>query len=300
MRPLREDTSAAAHAANAGPSRSAYRMRRAWALPWVRTAVTVYLPLGLFALVAWGVISNDRLRIAVETRVSAMVDALAARPEFVVRGVRIEGGSPTMREEVRAVAGPIAGQSSLHLDLGALRAELEALGRVASASVVFDPNGTLRITVRERRPAALWRDPDGTLWVLDRAGVVMVAADRRLGHAELPLLMGLGAPRMIDEALQLMETAPALIPRVRALARVGTRRWTLVLDREMVVMLPSEDPVRALKGVMALQFGEEVFSRDLSVIDLRIPHRPVLRLAPRAAEAMVLRRAVDLVLGEET
>jgi cell division protein FtsQ len=266
----------------------------------VRSAVTVYLPLAALALAGWAVVSTDRLRLALRAEVEALAERVAARPEFTVRGVEIEGASEALAAELRGLVGPVRGRSSLRLDLDALRTEIERLGAVASASVFFDPRGTLAVRVVERLPAALWRDPAGALRVLDRAGVVIGPAAHRGAHPRLPLLLGIGAPARVGEALALMRAAPALVPRLRAFARIGERRWDVVLDREMRVMLPEEGAARALKGAMALQFGEELFERDLVAVDLRLPDRPVLRLHPRAAEGDVLRRAVDLVLGEET
>ncbi len=296
MRALKRDPRLEA----AGPSRLGYRLARAWAQPRVRALVTVYLPLALAAAVAVAVVSTDRLRLAAEARITALAERIAARPEFTVKGVRVEGaGAGLSARLVREVA-EIAGQSSLRLDLDALRRRLEGLGEVRAATVFFDPSGLLKIRIAERQPAALWRDPAEALWVIDAEGVLIGPAGPRVAHPKLPLLLGLGAPGQVAEALRLMEAAPALMPRLRAFARIGKRRWDLVLDRDMTVLLPAAAPERALAGVMALQFAEEIFARDLVVIDLRLPDRPTLRLAPRAAETMVLRRAGDLFLEEDT
>lgn len=283
-----------------GPSRTRYRLARLWAQGWVRATVFVYLPLSALAAAVSAAVSSDRLREAVRTEVEALADGLAARPEFVVRGVDIEGGSPALTARVRALLGPVEGRSSLRLDLDRIRREIGAFGEVASASVWFDPTGRLVIGLDERLPAALWREPDGTLWLIDRTGTLIARAETRAAHPRLPLLMGLGAPARVGEALALLSAAPDLAPRVRAVTRVGRRRWDLVLDRDMRVALPETGAVRALKGAMGLHFGEELFDRDLAVIDLRLPERPALRLAPAAAETMVLRRAADLVAGEDT
>jgi len=283
-----------------GPSRLSYRLKRLWAQGWVRGLVRVYLPLAAVAAGAWWVVSSDRMRVAIRTEIAAFVERVAERPEFTVKGVEIEGGSEGLAAAVRRSLGPVEGASSLRLDLDSLRGEIGAMGAVASASVYFDPTGRLVVRLAERVPAALWRDPEGALWLLDRTGIVIAGAGGRADHPRLPLLIGIGAPRKVPEALGLLAAAPDLAPRVRALSRVGERRWDLVLDRDMIVRLPEGAPGRALKGAMGLHFGEELFDRDLVVIDLRLPDRPALRLAPRAAEAMVLRRAVDLVAGEDT
>jgi cell division protein FtsQ len=58
----------------------------------------------------------------------------------------------------------------------------------------------------------------------------------------------------------------------------------MVLDDGLVIQLPERNPVAALTGVLALQFSERLFERDLSVVDLRVPERPTLRLSPQAVE----------------
>lgn len=283
-----------------GPSRLAYRLTRAWAQAWVRSLVTVYAPLTLLGLAGWAVVSTDRLRLAIEDEIGAVIEQVIARPEFAVRGVAIEGAAPGLEAVLRAVVGPVKGQSSLRLDLDALRQEIESLGEVASAALFFDPAGLLTIRVSERVPAALWRDPDGTLWVIDREGVTITGAGARINHPELPLMLGEGAPSRVDEIAPLMAAAPALVPRLRAFRRVGARRWDMVLDRDLTIQLPEAAPDRALAGVMGLHYGEELFARDLVTIDLRLPSRPALRLAPRAAETEMMRQGANLVLGEDT
>ncbi|GMG82349.1 cell division protein FtsQ/DivIB [Paralimibaculum aggregatum] len=285
---------------SAGPSRLAYRLRRAWAQAWLRNIALVYAPVTALALAGWAVVSTDRLRLAIEAEVAGVVERIVARPEFLVRGVAVEGAAPGLEAVLRAVVGPVRGQSSLRLDLDGLRQEIESLGEVASAALFYDGAGLLTIRVVERVPAALWRDPDGRLWVIDDTGVVISGAGPRASHPELPLMIGPGAPDRVAEIERLMAAAPDLMPRLRAFVRLGARRWDLVLDRGLTIKLPETGAERALAGAMALHFGEELFKRDLAVIDLRLPERPALRLAPRDEQEEMMRRQVDLVLGEDT
>ena len=64
--------------------------------------------------------------------------------------------------------------------------------------------------------------------------------------------------------------------------RVGERRWDVVLDREQAIRLPEADPMAALRRVLALEKAEDVLERDISVLDLRDPQRPMLRLTEEA------------------
>jgi len=283
-----------------GPSRWGYRLRRAWARPWVKGFVKGYLPAILLALAGLGVVSTDRLRLAVAETAGALAERLAARPEFAVADVAVAGATPALGREIAALTQGLAGRSSLALDLAALRSEIEALAAVARAAVVFDPGGTLRITIERRDPVALWRNGAGALHLIDRQGVVIRPVSSRFAWPDMPLLLGAGAEDRVGEALAILAAAPDLVDRLRGLARVGERRWDIVLDRGLVIMLPEDRPLAALSGALALDEVQGLFERDLAAIDLRVQARPVLRVAPAAAEEMVLRRIVGLVEGEDT
>jgi hypothetical protein len=127
--------------------------------------------------------------------------------------------------------------------------------------------------------------------LLDQQGVRVAEVDSRLRRIDLPLIVGEGRGHHVPEALALFaEAAPiaAADPRAGADGRaaLGPRARPRPGDR-----LPEEAPVEALGRVMALHAAEDLLGRDLTVVDLRDPRRPVLRLtgarAGRARAAAV-------------
>ncbi|MEM8698988.1 MAG: cell division protein FtsQ/DivIB, partial [Pseudomonadota bacterium] len=211
------------------------------------------------------------------------------------------GARPAMRAEIAERLAPLVGRSSMKLDLEALRAELEAIGRVRQADVALGPGGVLRVGLSERVPAALWRDPDGILWVLDREGVEIAPAGPRHDHPSLVVMLGRDAPEHVAQGLDILEAAPSLMPRLRTMIRIGERRWDLALDRDQRILLPETRPGAALAHLMALAKGEdELLKRDVALVDLRIPERPVLRMRTRAVEARRLQLEAAKGAGEET
>lgn len=186
--------------------------------------------------------------------------------------------------------------SSLALKLGDIRREVEALPRVASAQATVAPGGALVVQLTERRPVALWRT-NGELKLIDKTGVVIAAAESRADRLDLPLVVGDGAERAVEEALMLHEHARPLWPRLRGLVRVGERRWTVALDRGQAIHLPEKAPDLALNQAIALDFSDDLLSRDVAVVDLRNPARPVLRLTDEAMFELLRIRA--LIAGEE-
>ena len=283
-----------------GPSKLTYRLSRAWAKPILRNAALVYLPLIALAVAGWRIAADDGWRGMIEARIVSIVEQIAARPEFAVRGVAVVGGSDDLQADVRRALDIRPGTSSLTLDVEELRHRVEALGAVEKATVQFDPQGTLRITVVERIAVVLFRRADGVLVMLDDGGVEIGPAGPRANHPGLPVILGAGAPDNVGEVIALLGGAPGLVPRLRAFVRVGERRWDLVLDRDLLIKLPETGGVEAMSRIMALHYGDELLDRDIAVIDMRLPERPALRMKPEAAETYQIRRAVAALGGEDT
>lgn len=283
-----------------GPSRLAFRARRLWAKPAIRNSVLVYAPLAAVALVGWRLASSDTLREMARTEAETLYEAFAARPEFAVAGIEIEGVGLAVRAQIRAALKVTPGASSLRFEVSELRRRVEAIGAVKTASVRFDSQGILRIDAVERMAAALYRGRDDVLSVIDREGMRIGTLSRRADRADLPLLMGDGAPAAAAEALDLLAGAPDVLPRLRALVRVGERRWNLVLAEDLTVMLPADGPERALHDLIELDDKKKLLDRDLAVIDLRLSDRPTVRMTPRAVEWHRLQKQLSGQLGEDT
>lgn len=265
------------------PTKFWFRVNRLGRSRFFRRAVMVWAPLGL--VVALGVWLSGRtdVRVAIETQIASAMDQFAERPEFAVRHVEVIGAEGAIAAQIEAVLRPWVGASSLRLDPAQLRADIAALGWVEHARVRLAASETLEATVVLRRPAAVWRQGE-TLALIDRQGAVIAALDHRAARADLPLVVGVGAnePAALSDALAIQSAAAGLSQRLRGLVRVGERRWDAVLQDGPRVLLPENDAVEAMGYLAALQNGEDIVSRDISLIDLRIAGRPTLRLGPDA------------------
>jgi len=78
--------------------------------------------------------------------------------------------------------------------------------------------------------------------------------------------------------MEIFRAAKPIIGRVRGLLRVGERRWDVILDRGQKIMLPEKGAVEALQQVLVMDENSRVLSREVSVVDVRNPARPTLRL----------------------
>ncbi|MFN6978048.1 MAG: cell division protein FtsQ/DivIB, partial [Gemmobacter sp.] len=265
--------------------RIAYRWHRLWLTPLFRVTVRVGLPGFAVAFGAGLWLADEANRGMLTAGLDELRTEFEQRPAFMVGLMTIEGASPLLATAVREALDLRLPVSSFALDLPAIRARVEAFDAVLSADVLVAPGGVLTVRVTERQPAALWRGPDG-LVLIDAGGHRIAAVDHRALRPDLPLLTGEGAPDAVGEALALVAAAGPLAHRIVGLVRVGQRRWDVVLDRGQRLMLPAAGAGRALDRIIALDAAEALLARDIVAVDLRLPHRPTLRLTPAAAETL--------------
>jgi cell division protein FtsQ len=277
------------------PSRWSYRMQRLWLTPVIRRLTRVGLPAFCLVFAAGLYLSSPERRAAMTETFASLRDQVKNRPEFMVGLLSVEGASPPLAEMVRATLDLALPQSSLDLDLGAAHDRVAALPAVRSVHLRVQPGGVLQVVVAERDPAFVWRAPQGLI-LIDADGHHIAGIDSRSARADLPVLAGEGADKAAAEAMELLVAAGPFQPRLRGLVRMGERRWDMVLDRNQRILLPVENPVRALDGLIALDQAQAILARDIVAVDLRLPARTALRLAPQALTE--LRRASGLLPEE--
>jgi cell division protein FtsQ len=291
--PDRAPDRAPSRARDPGPAPLRYRLARLWRRRSLRRLVTVQLPALAMAAGLAHLAADPATHAWVAARRDAATQLIAQQGRFSIARIRIDGASERLTAQIRAALADVEGASSLGFDAAALRRRVEELGRVASARVALEAPDGLTVTVVERTPAAIWRLGE-TLTLIDAGGAEIEPVARRLDHPELPVIAGEGADAAAAEALAILAEAAPVAPRIRGLVRVGDRRWDLLLDRDLVVMLPMRDPVDALAHALALHAATGLVDRDLAAIDLRLPERPTFRMTARGAERLRRTRAGEI------
>ena len=93
-------------------------------------------------------------------------------------------------------------------------------------------------------------------------------------------MVGDGAPARADELFAMLATEPSLAGRVRAAIRVGNRRWNIRLDdveKGLEARLPEMDTQAAWHRLAELEKDRGLSDRKISMIDLRVPERLILK-----------------------
>lgn len=278
------------------PSRIRYRLHRLWLRPAFRALVLRGIPALVVAILAAHWAADPAIRGKIQASVLQMRQAVAARPEFAVTRLEVSDVSDSLKTRVSEAVGLNFPVSSLDFDVADVRRRIMALDAVRSAQVRIGANGTLRVRVKERIPVVVWRT-GGNVELLDAGGVRVAGLESRAQRPDLPLIVGDGANDAVAEALDIISAAAPISRRTRGLVRVGNRRWDVVLDRNQRIRLPADEPVEALRRVLALDAADELLERDVKVVDMRDARRPILRLSARALQE--LRRLRRINDGED-
>ena len=294
MRPLNAMARHRALPRDPAPSKWKYRYQRMMLTPGFRGLIRVGVPLALITIIGVSWYSHADNRAKTTAKWEQIKHDVQQRPEFMVSSMDVSGVDDALRDLVLAQLPTKFPVSSFDLDLEAMRVTVEGLDAVRSARVRVGDAGVLDVDITPRAPVAIWRDGD-VLRLLDEDGTFAGYVTSRSDRLDLPLIAGKNAQENMDEALAIFREARPIADRLRGLARMGARRWDVVLDRDQRIMLPAQDPLAALARVIVLHQARDMLDRDVAVVDMRNGSRPTVRMNKEAANAFrqVSQKKVD-------
>jgi cell division protein FtsQ len=258
---------------------AARRPRRRWTARLRRGALWIGIPI-IFVAGAYGAVRathspGGQWRLH---GVSQRLLEASAKLGFRVADIRVEGRETTDRETILEALDARPGTPILAVDPGRAKQQLESLPWVRSALIERRLPDTIYVRLVEREPMALWQH-GGKIELIDRTGAVIPVA-RLDRFAKLPMVVGEDAASHAAELLAMLSSEPDLAARVTAAVHVGGRRWNLRIDNSIDVLLPSDDPAAAWADLARLQRNSAILQRDVRAIDMRLPDRLVVRVAP--------------------
>jgi len=198
---------------------------------------------------------------------------------MTVQDITVEGRSLVSKDAVLAALDIRRGEPLLKFDPQVARARLETIEWVEAAIVERRLPDGIYVKLKERNAVALWQRGSEFILIDQQGRQVRTVDPNYYGH--LPLIAGAHAPEQITALSLLLSEVPVIGRRVRAAVWVGQRRWNLTLDNMVEVLLPEEDAASALKRLAELDASQQLLSRDIKSVDLRLPDKLVLQLNPQ-------------------
>lgn len=207
--------------------------------------------------------------------IGAAIDTVMADAGFGISEIHITGNRRTPYRQVLEVLGMQPGQSIFSADLWAAQGKLSSLEWIASADIHRRYPDAIFVTLVEKRPFALWQAPmdargEAPIWIVERNGKRITTHDVEK-FRRLPKLVGAGAPEAAADLVEAVQAHRAISARTAAYARIGQRRWNLILDDGVTVQLPEAGWQKELDTLEHLIIDRGILERDVTQIDLRSP-----------------------------
>jgi len=200
---------------------------------------------------------------------------------YALTDLYVEGRTHAPQADLLKAMAITRGQPILLHSPHELKERLEQISWIENAVVQRRLPNTLYIRLRERKPVAFWQH-NQKHYLVDPHGVIL-SCENPLTFEGLPVIVGNDAPVHAPAILKLLSEYPEVRQKVTALVRVGGRRWDIHLNNKVQVKLPEIKPEGALSRLTMLLKQNKVNSAELSVIDLRMPDKLVMRLSPAAS-----------------
>ncbi len=211
---------------------------------------------------------------------------------FVLNDLKVEGQFRTSDNAILAQLDIEDGMPLFAIDLTLIKERLTALPWVQEAQIVRKFPSGLEIKIIEREPYGLWQY-GGAINIIDDTGAVITGQDVS-AFAYLPWVVGKGAAKNSRPLFDLLNLAPELFADVKQAVRIGDRRWDIIFNNGVRVKLPEValEPSKeygaesAWQRFAKIEREHKLLSRELNVIDMRIPDRVIMRITPEGERAM--------------
>lgn len=149
------------------------------------------------------------------------------------------------------------------LDLAVLNNRMIAVPGVRNVSTRRLPNGTLRIRVEMHQTVAQWTDGVAFYPLAADGTTVEIPSETRDDGA---IVFRGTLPEDISE---ITNAAQPIANIIDYLEWIENRRWNIVTQNGMTIMLPESNPAAAVREFISLNDRQNILERNIKTIDMR-------------------------------
>jgi cell division protein FtsQ len=247
------------------PKIAAHTLLANW---WQRVKILMLAAAGL------GLITTAGLAYVERDRVIAELHQLGAEAGLKLSHIQVQGRSHISKDTLLVAVDLQIDAPIFSINLQELHNRVSRIGWVKNVIIERRLPGTIHIVLDERVPVALLQN-DTSHQLIDETGAVIDGADPR-DFTHLKVVAGDNSAANAAPILAALKTEPELFSEVWAISFRSERRWDVFLKNGMEIRLPESDPILAWSRLAVIDRKKAITSRDLAVIDLRMPKQLIV------------------------
>ena len=164
---------------------------------------------------------------------------------------------------VQTVAAAGLGAKTNSLNLDSLNRRIAEVPNVQYSSTRRMPNGTLRVRVKLYQAVAQWTDGIAFYPLSSDGTIVQTPSEAR----DTTAIVFRGT--LPDDISDITAAAHTMIEYIDYMEWIENRRWNIVTNDGITVMLPENDPIAAIRGLKSLNEKQNILAKNINTIDMR-------------------------------
>ena len=185
-------------------------------------------------------------------------------PISTVRSVSVSADTKNKDlTQMVAAAGISPGTHAYSVNLDLINARLLQTPGVRESAVRRMPNGNLSVRVHLYRAVAGWTD--GTYYYPLSADGTVVNKPSEERKPGVVIFRG----NVPDDISEITKAATNLIDELDYMEWIDNRRWNIITNGGVMVMLPEDNPVSAIGSLVVLNKNHNILSKQIKTIDMR-------------------------------
>lgn len=173
--------------------------------------------------------------------------------------------------QIEMVAKSALGTHTNSLSIDSLNRRIEEVPTVQYSATRRLPNGTLRIYVRLYRAVAQWTDGESFYPLSGDGTIVRTPLSAR--DTTAIVFRGL-LPENITE---ITSAAHVMADKINYMEWIENRRWNIITNDGITVMLPENNPIGAIHSLNSLNDKQHILSKNIKIIDMRDAARILIK-----------------------
>ena len=204
---------------------------------------------------------------------------------FNVHDIILRGRHHTSKKELLQTLNISRNDNIMQLNLEELRNKIEQLPWVRKAYIKrnYFPN-IIQIDIQEKEVKSIWQY-ENNFYPIDQDGNV-IDTDY-IPTSPVLLIVGAGAPENIKDLMLSIQDDPEIFKRIKVANFISKRRWNIILDdieTGITIKLPEDNIKNAWKKLLKLNKTVGLLKRKLTIIDLRLKGKVIVRLSKSELE----------------